>query len=208
MGIPTDRSRPVAGREFQRHQRAVGGFVGRFFLRQPLPLSARAQQLDEACAQAFPRRLGPCLVRRAGQEVTAVFAGGLLAGRRVAAGQRGLRTKVERVGVDADRPPRPQGDLAPLQHDAIVSAQRLPCVMRRLAQVGGTGLGVELRPQRIDDLVTGQPVSRPEAQQLDQMGGAKAGPPVGRQFDAVDGGRELAQQAHLEACARIEAVGR
>jgi hypothetical protein len=67
-------------------------------------------------------------------------------------------------------------------------------MVRRLAQVGGPGFRVELRPQRIDDPVAAQPVLRLKAEQLHEVCRAKARPALGRQLAAIEGDSEAAEE--------------
>lgn len=76
-------------------------------------------------------------------------------------------------------------------------------VMRRLAQVGGAGVGFEVRPQGVDHLVAGHPPSRLQAQQLDQVGGAQAGPVLRGKFNAVDRYRETTEQVDVETARHV-----
>ena len=46
-----------------------------------------------------------------------------------------------------------------------MAAQRLARMVRSLSQVGGAGLGLELRPQRIDHLVTRETLTRLQDEQ-------------------------------------------
>ena len=78
-------------------------------------------------------------------------------------------------------------------------------VMRGLAQIGPAGVGLELRPERVDDLVACQPPPRLQAQQLHQLRRTQAGPALGRQFGTVDAHGEATQQLHLQSRQRCSA---
>ena len=199
MGIPAQCGGSVAGRQFALHQRAVRRLVFRVHLRQPLPLAAGAQQLQLALTQAFAGRLGPGLEAGAGQQVARVGGGRIGTVGGVALRQGRIGTLLEAQRIHHHRALGPQQHLAGLQHDAVVTPQCLARVVGGLSQVGGTGLGFELRPQRIDHFVARQTLARLQAQQLHQLRGAQAGPAVARKFDTVDGHRKAAEQEGVEA---------
>ena len=203
MGVPAQRGGAVAGLELALHQRAVRALVGGLVLGQLLPLRAGAQQLDVARLQALARGFGPRFVARAGQQVAGVAQGGLGALRSVAPGQRRVGLVLEHVGVDDHLALRPQHHLAALRDERVVAPQRLARVVHRLAQVGRSGLGVELRPQRVDQLLARQPVPGLQAQQLHQMRRAQAGPLLGREFGGADAHREAAEQRHVQGNGRV-----
>ena len=93
-----------------------------------------------------------------------------------------------------------------MQQQAVLPAEGLSGVVCGLAQVRRTSIGTELRPQRVDDAITRQTLPRRQAQQLHQLGGAQAGPALGREIGAVDRHREAAQQPDLEAADGLEFI--
>ena len=110
----------------------------------------------------------------------------------------------ETVDIDGDTAVRPQHHLAAVQHQAVVPAECLPGVVCGLAQVGRAGIGLELRPQGVDDAVACHAPLRRQAQQLHQLGRAQAGPALGGYLSAVARHREAAQQADPEVTGGLE----
>lgn len=143
--------------------------------------------------------LDPGFETRTGQQVASVAGGNIGANGRVALPQGGIGELLELQRIDPHRPLGPQQHLTCLQHDTVVAAQRLPCMVGRLAQVGGTGLGFELWPKCVDHFISSQPLARLQAQQLHELRGTQARPALSRQFDAVDRDRKSAEQEGIKA---------
>ncbi len=205
VGVPTQGGGSVASRQFALHERPVRRLVFGVDLRQPFPLAAGAQQLQMAFTQTFAGTFGPGFEACPGQQVAWVGGGNVGTVGRVALRQRGVGALLETQRVHHHRTLWPQQHLAALQHDAVVAPQGLARVVGGLAQVGGTGLGFELRPQRIDHLVARQALVRMQAQQLHQLRSAQAGPAFAWQFDAVDGDSKATEKEGVEA---VEGTGR
>ena len=196
--IPADRGGPVAGLELAFHQFPMRRLVRRLGLHQAFPLAAHAQQLEVARPQMGAGRFRPGLVLRPRQEFTVVGACRFGAGRGLAHGQRGIRPSLEDGRVHDHGPAGTKDDLPAAQQHRVLVAHGLPRVVRGLAQVGGASLGIELRPERIDDLLTQQLVRLRQAQQLNQVGRAQARPTVGRNLHAAQRHREPAEHADVD----------
>jgi len=199
VGVPAQGGGAVAGRQLALHQRTVRRFVLGVDLCQSLPLAAGAQQLQLPLTQPFACGLGPRLEARTGQQIAGVGRGDIGAVGGVTLRECGIGTLLKALRIHHDRAFWPQHHLPGLQHDAVVTPQCLACVVRGLSEVGGTGLGLKLWPQRIDHFVPRQPLVGLQAQQLHQLSSAQAGPAVGPQFDTIDGDGEAAEQEGVEA---------
>jgi hypothetical protein len=72
-------------------------------------------------------------------------------------------------------------------------------MVRGLAQVGAARQVVEVRPQRLDDLVAEQAVVVIQGEQLNELGGPAGHPPVLRRLLAVAHDTEPAEQFDADA---------
>jgi hypothetical protein len=135
-------------------------------------------------------------------------------GRRIAAGQRRTALSLESAGIGHNRPRREQGDLPAAEHDRLRAGQRLPGVVGGLAQVRGTGLDVQVGPQRLDHLVAQEAMPVGKRQKLHQLGGATARPHIRPNLIAADGDPEPAEQLDADAAVlrftghRLSVLGR
>ena len=66
-----------------------------------------------------------------------------------------------------------------------------------LAQVGGTGLGVEVGPEGLDDLVPGELMVLGQRQQLHQLTGSTGGPRVRVDPAVIDADVKAAEQSDV-----------
>jgi hypothetical protein len=107
-------------------------------------------------------------------------------------GRVGLGLEARDVGLDAAR--GEQRDLPAAQHDCVGGGQRLPCVVGGLAQVCRARVRVEVGPERLDYLLAREPVIVGQGQELDELGGAPAGPRLGRNLLLVDERPEAPEQ--------------
>jgi hypothetical protein len=96
--------------------------------------------------------------------------------------------------IGSDRPRRKQRDLPAAEHDGLRVGQRLPGVVGGLAQVCGTGLHLQVGPQRLHHLVAREAMPVGKRQKLHQLGGATARPHIRRELIAADGDAEPAEQ--------------
>ena len=70
-------------------------------------------------------------------------------------------------------------------------------MMSRLAQVGGTGLGTEVRPELLDDLVAQKPAAVGKGQQRDKLLRPASRPVALDDLPIVEGDPEMSE--HLDA---------
>lgn len=203
MRVPAQRGSAVARLQLALHQRAMRRLVGGLELRQLLPLRTGTQQVDITGVHAFAGNFRPGFVATAWEQVAGVLPRGLRAFGGIAPGQCGFGPARERLRIDHQRAVRPERQLAALHNERIVAPQGLTGVVRRLAQVGGSGLGLELRPQRVDDLVARHAVSRLKAQQLHEVRRPQAGPALRRNSVRTDAHREASQQLNAQLQGRV-----
>ena len=203
VGVPAQSRSAVATLELALHQCAVSGLVGGFDLGQLLPLGAGTQAIDIAVTQTLADRFAPSLIARAGQQVTGIAARRFGAVGDIASGQRRVGRALECLGIDDDFPVRPEHDLCTLPTDGVMAPQGLARVVHCLAQVGRAGLGAELRPKCVDDLVADQPAPRLHAQQLHEVRRSQAGPALGRQVGRTDVHRKTAEQVNVQRRRRV-----
>jgi hypothetical protein len=199
VGIPAQCGGTVATRQFALHQSAVRCLVFRIDLRQPLPLAAGAQQLQLALTQTLTDRFSPGFESGTGQQVAHIEGCSVGAVGRVTLRQGSIGTLFEGQRIYHDRALRPKQHLTAMQHYGIVAPQCLARVVSGLSQVGGTRLGFELRPKRIDYLVARQSLTWLQAQQLHQLRGAQTGPAFAAQFNTVNGDGKAAEQESVKA---------
>ena len=81
---------------------------------------------------------------------------------------------------------REKTDLPAAEHDRVLAAERLPGMVGRLAQVGGTRLGPQVRPQRLDGLITHQVALGGQGEELHELRRAAPRPPLRRHLPAPD----------------------
>ncbi len=105
---------------------------------------------------------------------------------------------LEYLDVYRHGPIRPQHQFTRMLQDAVVPAQGLARMVQGLAQVGRAGVRIELRPQGVNDEIARQAVAWLQAEQLQQVGCAQAGPALGGDLDAVNGDREAAEQSDFQ----------
>ena len=67
-------------------------------------------------------------------------------------------------------------------------------MMRGLPQVGGARVGLQLRPQRLDDLLAHEPVTIGQGQKLNKLRGPAARPLGVRDLPGPDRDRETPEQ--------------
>ena len=151
--VPADGRGPIAAAEGSPHELPVGLLVGGLDLDERLPAPGEAQQLGAASTNVLATRRGPLLVERAREQDAGTAGGRFGARRRVAGAERGLGESLEALDVRAQLVVREQGDVPAGQHDRVLTAEGMPAMVRGLAQVGRAGLGLEVRPQRVDDLL-------------------------------------------------------
>lgn len=182
FAVPADRGMAVAVGEGGAHQLAVGGLVGGLGLDEPCPRAAVPQEFPIARAEVLAPGLCPLLVQRVGQQVAGVGGGNLGAHVGVVSTQCGRGGAFEAVDVGLYLP-RGKEEHAPApEHHGVVVAQCLPGMMRGLPQVRRAGRGIEVRPQRVDDLITQTLLIAGQREQLHEFGGASQRPAVLRGF--------------------------
>ncbi len=190
--IPLDGGMAVPGGQGHPHQLPMGGLVCRLELCQPLPLPTVTQQLEIADPQRATRLLSPLLVKGFGKQVTRIALGRRLPRIGIVARKHGLDSALEPLDIDVDRPVGEQRDLPSSQHDRVVRVEGATRVVRGLAQVRGSGVQVEMRPECFDHLVACECTPICESQQLHELRGAGRRP----RGDAV---HRAITHDHLEA---------
>jgi hypothetical protein len=140
------------------------------------------------------RALRPCLVRRAGQQLAAPGRRDPAARGGIAVAQRLAGRSQEIVGVRGDRPPGEQLDAPAPQHHGAGVTERLTGVVRRLAQIGRTRPGVEVRPELLEDAIADEAPTFRDRQEGDQLLRAARGPVAVAHLPSVQPDAEAAEQ--------------
>ena len=116
-------------------------------------MTAPPQDVEISGPQLAPRQLRPLLEETLGQQLPSVGRGGDAPPVGVVTPQRSLGGKNEVVDIRPKRILREERDLASPQHDRALRTDRAARDVCGLAQIRRAGLGVQMRPQRLDDLV-------------------------------------------------------
>src|SRR5688572_26652730 len=90
----------------------------------------------------------------------------------------------------------------------MLVAGREPREMQSLAEVGPGRLRIALGPERLHDFEPVHPVRRREREKFHHVRRATAAPGVARDRDAVNRGREPAEELYRDRSHRTESYGR
>lgn len=194
-----ERGGAVARLDVHAHQHPAGSLVGRLLGDYLLPKPCSTKKLDVESAQMTPRFLCPVFVSLLRQQLAAVESRNVGADIRIAGSERGLGLRLEALGVDMKLGGRPQAHLILAEDDGLLRADRRPCVVRGLAQVGPTRLGRQLRPKRVHHLLALEPVPRGEREQFHELDRATVLPCPTRNEAPLDRDLEPAEDAYLDA---------
>ena len=187
--------------QFGAHQLAVGHLIGAVELDQSGPGAGVAKQFDLTQAQTLPAWDCPVLVDGVRQQVSGIGRGCVNARRRLAGCQRRVGEPFEAGGVNFDPRSGEQHDPAAAEHDSVLVAKSLPGMVGGLTQIGRAGVGVEVRPQRLDRRLAEQHLAVGQGEQLYQFGRTPGGPRVRRDDVIPDLNSEPAQ--HVDAYCRV-----
>jgi hypothetical protein len=103
-------------------------------------------------------------------------------------------SRFELLEVHLDLGPGEQRHPPAGQHDDVVTAGGNARVVGGLAQIGGTSVRLEVRPQGLQDLLPHQSMPVGQREQLDQLGGPSAGPRGFGDGSLADSHGELPEQ--------------
>src|SRR5690606_24314624 len=86
--------------------------------------------------------------------------------------------RLEPLDIDLNLVARKERDHPTAEPHGVRVSDRLPRVMRRLAEVGGARIRIEMPPERVDHLVSQATAALAQRKQLHEFGRPAAGPPV------------------------------
>ncbi len=145
-------------------------------------------------SQLVPPGLGPLLVERVREQVTRVARHRLVARGTVPGADSRLGPTLEPGDVGLDVTAGEQVDPAAAQHHGVLPAEGLPGMVCGLPQVGGARVGLQVRPQRLDDLLAHEPVTIGQGEKLNELRGPATRPRGVRDLPAPDRDRETPEQ--------------
>ena len=182
--------------ERSAHDLSSRSLVQRIELEHAIPLTTGAQQIEVPVHQEPPRFVRPRFVSGARQQLTRVEKRRGTRRNSVPRGERPVGSLEELVDVGVHGDARKQRHVQLLQDNRVRVRERLAGMVCGLAQVRAARRRVELRPERVDDLIARKLATRRKCEQLDQLTSA-----TGRELrhcdSIVDGQLETAEEADV-----------